>query len=389
MSTPILFGSPRAQKNYIRPRFEGLAPRTTPIGYNKDQSVDRYVIPPPPPVYPYYSGSLGYFTAGTGGGGASSYPTNIDRVEVSSDAITSWGTLDYGITRSVSTFSSVDTYVISGGNPNLFPTQSIWQKYSYASAAIATLPPFNHRMNDQARGATNISSTVNGYVDVSSIISNTQSPVGIPQIPFISAERHAFASDVWTNGGRTSLTPAGYSLRAHGFHSTDYGYAAGGENYGPGSTPLFSRNSIRRFPFANDDNYTNLVTSLSSLTEGAVGLSDGEAGYSLGGTFPNGVSPPGNPITAAKNSMERFPFASENESVVVFSSLDTFGTDRSAFNAGTHGYADTSSSVTGDVTSPLYRTNIDKYSWGSNTIQTDIGAMSTNSFVTGSGSQSS
>jgi hypothetical protein len=46
MSTPILYGSPRAQKNYIRPKFEGLAPRTTPFGYNKDQSVDRYVIPP-------------------------------------------------------------------------------------------------------------------------------------------------------------------------------------------------------------------------------------------------------------------------------------------------------------------------------------------------------
>ena len=60
MSTPILFGSPRAQKNYIRPRFEGLAPRTTPIGYNKDQSVERApILPPPPP--PIATGYTGWF----------------------------------------------------------------------------------------------------------------------------------------------------------------------------------------------------------------------------------------------------------------------------------------------------------------------------------------
>lgn len=345
----------------------------------KFSGVQRYVIPPSnaPIPYPYYVGdNYGYFS---GGWFASTYSADIDKVEISSDTITAFGSQDFAVSHSYGTFSAVDAYVLSGGNPPLFPTQSLWQKYSYSSATSVSLPPMPSRLQDQYRGATNLSSTVNGYLDASAKISDTQSPTPFPQTAFIRTSRHAFASDTWALGGfipALSESP-GAQLKAHGFQSADFGYSAGGSII-VGSA--LGRNSIRRFPYANDDNYTELVATLTVATQEATGFSETEAGYSLGGERP--LSPS---TIVAINTMERFPFASENESVVSISTtIPTL--DHSGFNAGTHGYADTSST---EIAGPTYINAIEKFSWGSSGQVSSVGSLAHQTSSTGSSSQSS
>jgi hypothetical protein len=378
MSTPILFGTSTSEKGYTTPKTIGLNSRSVGFGFGQRSVVNRGVVPPSnaPIPYPYYVGdNYGYFS---GGYGASTYSADIDKVEISSDTITAFGSQDFAVSHSYGTFSAVDAYVLSGGNPALFPTQSLWQKYSYSSATSVSLPPMPSRLQDGYRGATNLSSTVNGYLDVSAKLSDTQEPVTIPNQAFIRTSRHAFASDAWALGG---LIPAlsespGSQLKAHGFQSADFGYSAGGSIL-VGSA--LGRNSIRRFPYANDDNYTELVATLTVATQEATGFSETEAGYSLGGERP--LSPS---TIVAINTMERFPFASENESVVSISTtIPTL--DHSGFNAGTHGYADTSSTGSG----PTYITAIEKFSWGSSGQVSSVGSLGRNASSTGSSSQSS
>ena len=87
MTSPILFGSPRAQKNYINPKIEGVSQRTTNLGYTQSQNVSRYVIPPPPPPFPQtvHQGTIAsYGFGGFKGGYAPNYPEAVDKMPFAS-----------------------------------------------------------------------------------------------------------------------------------------------------------------------------------------------------------------------------------------------------------------------------------------------------------------
>jgi hypothetical protein len=153
MSTPILFGSPRAQKNYIRPKYEGLAPRTTPFGYNKDQSVERYVIPPPPPSIDdvFQGNSFGYVFGGNSPSAPASPPATpgfgntIQKTSFVSDTTAvSSGELTKGVRETNGYSSGTDGYAGGGRNPTPFPptVTEIW-KFPFANESVSVFGNFS------------------------------------------------------------------------------------------------------------------------------------------------------------------------------------------------------------------------------------------------------
>ena len=88
MSAPILFGSPRAQKNYINPKTGGMDSRNTSLGFEQaGGNVKRYVIPPPPDPFPQtvHQGTIAsYGFGGFRGGYAPNYPQTVDKMPFAS-----------------------------------------------------------------------------------------------------------------------------------------------------------------------------------------------------------------------------------------------------------------------------------------------------------------
>ena len=311
MSSPILFGSPRAQKNYIRPKFEGLAPRPTPIGYNKDQSVDRYVIPPPPPGYVFQGNNYGYsYGDGTlpGLGPGTAFSAAIDRFNMASEEPSSViGNLTEK-TQEVAAFKSFTHGYRSSGQvvpTSFYDYTDVIDEFPFANpfvtaTSIATA-------SSARRLTVGISSEDNGYIaggeNETPSLNRTN---GIDKFPYSSKTPATIMGTMTTSGAASSSQQS----------STD-GYISGGfPNPGQAGTPLVNQlpgrhGNIDKFSFVSDGNAV-LIGELDFKRYRGVGHSSSENGYIAGGfnTFPS-------PFPNITDRIEKFPFFSDANSTLV------------------------------------------------------------------------
>jgi len=275
MSAPILFGSPRAQKNYINPKIEGVSQRTTNLGYTQAQNVSRYVIPPPPPVNP---------------------------VDIR------WGGENYG-------------YISGKGVPN---SANTIERYSFASDGNATtVGSLNFQNPLNFWGRQGVSSYSAGYdLQTGNNLPEATFANDIVKVPFASIVSNA-------NIGEIAIPQRDYASHAEANVS---GYLSGGTwgpqapipDLGPYPSPSFYlTDNIQKFPFASDAPSVSTGT-LSAYTADATGGSDTNvAGYTVGETYFPTSGPPW-PSTLPSNAPApggfqvsdqlKFPFATGNTS---------------------------------------------------------------------------
>ena len=115
-------------------------------------------------------------------------------------------------------------------------------------------------------------------------------------------EKWAFASD----GNSTDVGDATEAeMDAQGISSLDYGYITGGRP----DVPATATNRVEKFSFASDGNATDALDLFQGRHSG-VGISSEEHGYTAGGATGQ-LSPTGT------NTVDRFPFASDDNATDV------------------------------------------------------------------------
>jgi hypothetical protein len=355
MSTPILFGSPRAQKNYIRPKYEGLAPRTTPFGYNKDQSVERYVIPPPPPSIDdvFQGNSFGYVFGGNSPSAPASPPATpgfgntIQKTSFVSDTTAvSSGELTKGVRETNGYSSGTDGYAGGGRNPTPFPptVTEIW-KFPFANESVSVFGNFSAPIS--AIGSVSAIGPANGYA----VGGNNGISPGPPQSSNI--EKFSF-----TSGGLATVIgtispafPVGRS-QGHGMQSVTDGYHLGGT---PGPS-----NKATKFPFSAD-------TTTALISDMALTASDGSVAISETDGF----------ITSAARAPSTTAILSINFAT------DTTAVNGDSLNNGAYKGTGTSSLLYGYSSggydpSPsfVFLDRISKYSYSNTADYSDVGTLS-------------
>jgi len=180
--------------------------------------------------------------------------------------------------------SSTSGYTSGGdiGEPT-FAASNIIDKFPFSSDGNATdVGDLTITGGDRAGQ----SSTVSGYASGGDASINT-----IDKFPFATDANATDVGDLTQTRGAVA-----------GQSSTVSGYTSGGD--GP---PSFSggRNTIDKFPFATDANATD-VGDLTQVRLNVVGHSSAEHGYTAGGR-----SAPPVPGAQIRNTIDRFPFASD------------------------------------------------------------------------------
>ena len=151
------------------------------------------------------------------------------------------------------------------------------------------------------------------------------------------------------------------------FLGVNYGYATGGAG-GPSYNGGTLRNHINKFPFASDDNATN-VGSLTA-SRGGSGQSSPSSGYTSGGDVAN--------LTGGtrSNVIDKFPFASDGNATDVG--------DLTVARSG----SGQSSTVSGYVSGGDGATTvIDKFPFASDANATNVGSLVSNTFAAGQSSE--
>ena len=212
-----------------------------------------------------------------------------------------------------------------------------------SGAALTNLPGVTKNASDPAI-ATNPSG------GVGSVWQNTTSGA-----MFICTDATAGAN-VWTNIGEGTGNIVPYVLQG-----SSYGYACGGYNGKNGPTSHYGY-AIEKYSLTSDGNATD-VGDITSVRRGCKGHSSSTHGYITGGnTYPTPLS---------INVIERFPFASDTDSVDWADLTETTRNMAAMANTGTHGFT-----MGGDGTAAPYYTNvIDKFPFASQTNATDWADM--------------
>lgn len=144
------------------------------------------------------------------------------------------------------------------------------------------------------------------------------------------------------NGGLTSARHAQGAQK-----SSTHGYATGGNSIAsPGVSNRFD--TIDKFPFASESVAVATHGTLASVRSYMAGGSSGTHGYVVAGTF-------GTENGGTTDTMEKFTVASDSNSVVITGVLSTNREQVSDSQSATHGY------VNGGVNAP----SIQKYSFSS------------------------
>ena len=236
--------------------------------------------------------------------------TNISRFSFGSSVSSSdVGTLAVDCwlaTGTESPTAGVTSLGVDPNTPNPSGKNEAIQYFPFASSTTTT------NLGDMPRGAdgqAGLSATDYGYV------------VGVvPKVPFGASifrfQRHSFAA---ANGSLMplSLSPARSVMT--GTQSSTTGYLSGGRQYSPAPFPS---------PFMTSGNYVNEITKVpfasATITSssdggdlavenahGTAGHEDGDNhGYISGGQL---ASPPSPPLSyTKKNTIQRFPFANDN-----------------------------------------------------------------------------
>lgn len=228
---------------------------------------------------------------------------------------------------------------VAGGQP---PYSNVIQKFPFSvdenSADVGDLTTTSNY-------AAEAESTTHGYV------SGGENPSRVDTIHKFSLTADENATDVG------DLTDQRSELGGNG--SSTHGYVAGGSAF-PGPDAQYSM--IEKFPFATDDNATD-VADLSSSRYGQAGSNSETNGYSAGGRSQ--------PAGTQLNSIDKFPFAT-----------DANGTDIADITVARTGGAGTSSTTHGytaggfnPALSPNRSDTIDKYSFSTDENATDVGNL--------------
>lgn len=360
MTTPILFGSPRAQKDYITPTSVGIETKNTAIDYQTESRVGRYVIPPPPPDGPSAVGStFGYhlggespapgsltqyssvqrypFVVGTpattigdmsstrmdlaavsnpssfySAGGSvdrTTPPTRsatdvIDKFPVGSGSVTasSAGNLSNAGLYQIGYMEGATGYFAGGtvfpGDPGAVFTKYTHDKYPFAAENISVLGPSLDPTIDIAVSMATISDEA-GYINAAP---HTGPNDYIQKMPFATETFTALPTD------QTETARGG-----SGHQSSTNGYFAG--TYGP-SSPLIFGGPISTFPFASDTGAVVTIGRLNDYAPRATGNPSPRHAYHAGSSGPtNGFISGGNQYASGQGTVYfstiiSFPFAS-------------------------------------------------------------------------------
>lgn len=147
-----------------------------------------------------------------------------------------------------------------------------------------------------------------------------------------------------------------------GQSSSVSGYTSGGF-----SGPVSTANIIDRFPFAVNVSATD-VGDLTVQRFGVAGQSSSTSGYTSGG-----APPPGSPVL---NVIDRFPFAT-NASATDVGDISPVRTNVSGQSSLVNGYVSGGSSV---APAPLYRNTINRFPFATNADATEVAALSTGKY---------
>ena len=349
MSTPILFGSPRAQKT------ENIAPRYTDLGYNQynqNSSVQRYVIPPPPPTNP---------------------------VDIR------WGGENYG-------------YISGNGNPNSANTIERWSFVSDGNATTVGSLNFLNPLNFWAREG--VSSYTAGY-DLQTG-NNTPGGFAVPQrvyaghaeanvagylsggtwgpqqpIPDLgpypasfvyltdNIQRFPFASD-----GPSVQTGnlSAYTADCVGFSNTNVAaYTVSGSTYYPKSGPPFAKikEAQQKWPFASGNG-----SEINGDIFGPVANNVGKNFTSCSPVayFKSGGGSPG-PIQTS-DAIIKVVFANDTSTAATTQTLLDNGVVGASASSTSFGYT-----AGGYWTNNFYEERIQKFSMTSDTNATVVGTL--------------
>ena len=178
------------------------------------------------------------------------------------------------------------TYAYVAGGEAWPGTQNVISKFNTAVEAAGT--DVGDLLAADYRNSAHSSAT-HGYVSTGYPASNV-------------IEKWAFASD----GNSTDVGDATEAeMDAQGISSLDYGYITGGRP----DVPATATNRVEKFSFASDGNATDALDLFQGRHSG-VGISSEEHGYTAGGATGQ-LSPTGT------NTVDRFPFASDDNATDV------------------------------------------------------------------------
>ena len=350
MSAPILFGSPRAQKNYINPKTGGMDSRNTSLGFEQAGSVDRYVIPPPPPP-PIAAGyNYAFVTDKTTGGSYGWDAAYIEKYIFSSDTATAEN-VGGGLT-------------VSPGPP---PAPANWNAYFHPAQ-------YNGGADAQQWG-----SNTHGFKSASESAAWLSAVGSYPLWGALWTWNYANMTDQTNNNDLFEPYYPANGRRPMTDKVSGYGISAGGT-----SGPARAQQRIDTFPFATQT-YSNNLSSLGTVVgsmfyDGVGGLSDNgaqansctaynlEAGFMMGGrTNPN--------LGTARQI--KFPYVS------LTSNIRLSGIDTRVENAtGTH--STTNAYINGGITFPVPTrtptTSTQKFPFAS---ETDLGITSVSDLTYG------
>ena len=178
------------------------------------------------------------------------------------------------------------TYAYVAGGEAWPGTQNVISKFNTAVEAAGT--DVGDLLAADYRNSAHSSAT-HGYVSTGYPASNV-------------IEKWAFASD----GNSTDVGDATEpEMDAQGISSLDYGYITGGRP----DVPATATNRVEKFSFASDGNATDALDLFQGRHSG-VGISSEDHGYTAGGATGQ-LSPTGT------NTVDRFPFASDDNATDV------------------------------------------------------------------------
>jgi len=362
MTSPILRGSSNER---LRRQSKGalVSNDAATLQLDRIPSIDRYVIPPPPPSIDdvFQGNSFGYVF----GGNSPTYPTGFGNTIqktsfVSDTTAVSSGELTKDVRETNGYSSGTDGYAGAGRNNNPFPPSvtEIW-KFAFASESVSVFGNFSAPI--YAIGSVSAIGPANGYAVGGK---NGISP-GPPQSSNI--EKFSF-----TSGGTASVIgtisptfPVGRS-QGHGMQSVTDGYHLGGS---PGPS-----NKATKFPFSAD-------TTTALISDMPVTASDGSVAISETDGFITSAARVPAPTTAILSINFATDTTSINGDSLNNGAYKGTGTSSLLYGYSSGGYDPSPSFV--------FLDRISKYSYSNTTDYADVGTLSYQNAAAGpTGSQS-
>jgi len=422
MTTPILHGSPRAQKNYITPKIPGVKTRNTNLGYRDVSSrrqgftsggsftpTGRYELPPP--IRPLVSTGYDFWwqtgtpvTPTTGAGLGDLY---IEKYDTASDTTTAQSLGGYIENPPISVplepvyISNFVSLFGNGGEDAVTQLGSNTHGYKISYSATSQSPPWNSSgMGNLAFWPYASSTPINAYYDAFNYIpfqgqtglndkangqgllvsgsygQNLQSgQQKIIKVPFATDTYSAVAN--FDNIGSLDTFGPGQGppdisrIHAQGGNSLTHGFLASGWN----ANPAFIKfGSVVKFPFAVlEAGATTRLTGLdepwvSGQKKGA-GISGIDYGYAAGGKAIN----PG-PTAVTVDAINKYPFIQEGD--VGSSNIASLSAGRYSVHGSANqekGYASTGFTGT-TVATPITRV-VEAFPFSSDTSISNVGNM--------------